>query len=257
MRTLGFIGVGTIASAFIAGLRHTGNTDAILLSPRSDAVSRGLAGRFVDVTRAASNDEVSEASDVVFLAMRPAQVEEALDGVRFRPGQTIASFVTGLSVPDLAAIAPAATVARILPLPMIVRGKGPVICFPPIETLVSLLSGMGDVVVPESEAELRAMGGVSGFMSSFFELEQSLADWLTGQGVPARNANLYVRSMIAGLAETGHGTAFEHLPGLPAEHETKGGLNARTRRYLKESGWFGAPELAFAAIQQIDRRNLK
>lgn len=144
-----------------------------------------------------------------------------------------------------------------LPLPMIVRGKGPVICFPPIETLVSLLSGMGDVVLPESEAELRAMGGVSGFMSSFFELEQSLADGLTGQGVPARNANLYVRSMIAGLAETGNGTAFEDLPGLAAEHETKGGLNERTRRYLKESGWFGAPDLAFAAIREIDRKNLQ
>ncbi len=256
-RRLGFIGVGTIASAFVAGLRHAGATDAIVLSPRSEATSRDLAERFSGVRRAASNAEVADASDIVFLAMRPAQVEEALEGVTFRAGQIVSSFVTGLSVPDLAAIAPLSTVARVLPLPMISKGRGPVICFPAVEALTALLSGMGDILVPQDEAQLRAMGGVSGFMSSFFELQQALADWLVMQGLSGRNANLYVRSMMAGLAETGRGTAFEDLEGLPAEHETKGGLNERVRHHLRERGWFGQPSLAFAGVQGIDRRKLK
>jgi pyrroline-5-carboxylate reductase len=128
--TFGFIGVGTIASAFIAGLRRTGNDSPIVLSPRSEARSVALATNFAKVRRAHSNAEVVADSDIVFLTMRPAQVEDALDGLRFRPDQTVVSFVTGLFLPDLAALAPDSQVARILPLPMIAEGQGPVICFP-------------------------------------------------------------------------------------------------------------------------------
>ncbi|MBN9489769.1 MAG: NAD(P)-binding domain-containing protein [Alphaproteobacteria bacterium] len=257
MLRLGFIGIGTIAEAFISGLRRVGNTNPILLSPRSEQRSRALTERFADLRRAASNADVVAESDIVFLAMRPAQVEEALAGVRFRKDHVVASFVTGLLVPDLAALAPGADVARILPLPMVAKGQGPVICYPSNETLLSLLEGMGDVVVPQREAELLAMGAVSGFMSTFFELEQALADWLVDRGVASSSANLYVRSMLYALAEKGRTTPDGFLGALPGEFETKGGLNERTRATLKASQWFDAPGLAFGEIGRLDRRSLK
>jgi pyrroline-5-carboxylate reductase len=255
--TFGFIGVGTIASAFIAGLRRTGNDSPIVLSPRSEARSVALATNFAKVRRAHSNAEVVADSDIVFLTMRPAQVEDALDGLRFRPDQTVVSFVTGLFLPDLAALAPDSQVARILPLPMIAEGQGPVICFPRNEALLALLQGMGDVVVPTTEAELLALGAASGFMSSFFELEQALAGWLARRGVSVGTADHYVRSMLHGLAVVGRATPQDQLAGLTEEFETKGGLNARTRAKLASMSWFDTPGLAFEEVGRLDRRNLK
>lgn len=256
MLRIGFIGVGTITSAFVAGLRGARNEDEIVLSPRSEANGRQLAERFKGLHRATSNAEVVAAADVVFLGMRPAQVEEALDGLRFREDQVVASFVTGLSVPDLAALAPRSRVARVLPLPMIAEGRGPVICFPHNDVLLALLHGLGDVIVPETEAELRAMGAASGFMSTFFELQSALSGWLEERGVPPPDAHLYVTSMLAGLAEVGRATPFDKRAALLTEFETKGGLNARTRAKLKMLGWFDEPGRAFEDVAQLGRTGL-
>ena len=106
MKTLGFIGTGTITTAFVEGLVASGRRNPILISPRSAQRADALAARFETVSRAASNAEVARDSDIVFLAMRPAQVEEALKGIAFRPGQIVCSFVTGLTVPAIGAYAP-------------------------------------------------------------------------------------------------------------------------------------------------------
>lgn len=256
MKTLGFIGTGTIAAAFIEGLVASGRSNPILVSPRSERHSQELAARFATVTRAASNADVARDSDIVFLAIRPAQVEEALHGIEFRPGQIVCSFVTGLSVPELGAIAPVATVCRVLPLPAIAICKGPVIHYPCVPEIVELIGRLGDVVLPASEAELIAMGGVSGFMSSFLDLQTALAGWLEGRGVAPEAANLYTRSIFSGLSETALRSP-KTLAELAGEHETKGGLNERTRDYLAGRNWFAEPGLALDAVQQLSRTQLK
>lgn len=255
--TLGFIGAGTIAAAFIEGLHRGGKSPDIVVSPRSEATSRMLEETFIHVRRAASNAHVVEASDIVFLAMRPSQVEEALEGVTFRPEQIVVSFVTGLSLHEIARIAPVSKVCRVLPLPAVARRKGPIICHPPLAQILALLDGMGDLVLPESEAELLALGSVSGFMSSYFELQKELADWLSAQGVESARSSLYVRSMLASLGDTALTTPLAKVERLPAEHETKGGLNQRVRDFLGGAGWFRRPADAFEEIRKIGRTGLK
>ncbi len=256
MKTLGFIGTGAIAAAFVEGLVAGGRRNPILVSPRSERLSKALAARFETVRRAISNAEVARDSDIVFLAIRPAQVEEALHGIEFRPGQIVCSFVTGLSVPELEAIAPTATVCRVLPLPAIAMRKGPVIHYPHVPEILDLIDGMGDVVLPASEAELVAMGGVSGFMSSFLDLQAALAGWLEGRGVAPEAANLYTRSIFSGLSETALRSP-KTLAELAGEHETKGGLNERTRNHLAGRNWFAEPGLALDAVQQLSRTQLR
>jgi pyrroline-5-carboxylate reductase len=255
LKTLGFIGTGTIASAFVEGLDASGKRNPIVVSPRSESMSRALAERLANVQRASSNAEVAEASDIVFLAMRPAQVEEALHRIAFRSDQIVCSFVTGLSVREVAAIAPAATVCRVLPLPAIAFGKGPVIHFPRVAGIVDLLEGMGEIVLPAVESELVAMAGVSGFMSTFFQLQATLGDWMIGHGVQPGSADTYARAIFSGLAETALRSP-KQLADLTGEHETRGGLNERTRRALVEDGWFDRATAVIEAVRQIDRRAL-
>ncbi|MBO3759282.1 NAD(P)-binding domain-containing protein [Ciceribacter sp. L1K22] len=256
MRRLGFIGTGAISTYFIEGLLAAGHRNPILVSPRSEDLSLSLADRFETVTRARSNAEVSEESDIVFLGVRPAQVEEALQDVRFRPGQIVCSFITGLRLPELGGIAPSSTVCRVLPLPAIATRKGPVVHFPAVPDIERLIAPLGDVVIPHSEDELVAMGSASGFMSTYFEMQESLVTWLGGKGVSEEAANLYVRSMLSGLAETGL-VSTEPLLGLADEHETKGGLNERTRRHLRENGWFDQIAKALDSVRQFSRSELQ
>ncbi|MCO5159239.1 MAG: NAD(P)-binding domain-containing protein [Aquamicrobium sp.] len=255
MKTLGFIGTGTITGAFIEGLVASGRRNPVLVSPRSAQRAEALAARFETVSRAASNAEVARDSDIVFLAMRPAQVEEALTGIDFRPGQIVCSFVTGLTVPEISAYAPGAVVCRVLPLPAVAMCKGPIIHYPRVDAVADLLHGMGQVIVPQTERELVAMGGVSGFMSTFFALQAGLVTWLEGRGVAGEAAETYVRAIFSGLAETALRSP-EPLPDLVREHETKGGLNERTRKHLVSRGWVEETFAALDSVQQFSRTDL-
>ncbi|MCL6706376.1 NAD(P)-binding domain-containing protein [Pseudomonas sp. R2.Fl] len=256
MKRLGFIGTGAITRFFIEGLIASSRKNPIVVSPRSERTSKELAARFGTVRRASSNAEVAQDSDIVFLAMRPAQVEEALQGVEFLPDQILCSFVTGLFMPDLARIAPTSTVCRVLPLPAVAVRKGPIIHYPPVPEILHLIEGLGDVVLPESETELVALGGVSGFMSTFLELQAVLVDWLKGRGVSEEAAGLYTRSIFSGLSETALRSPAP-LKELADDHETRGGLNERTRKYLLEHGWFDAVADALNSVQQVSRTDLK
>src|SRR3954451_13658991 len=69
---LGFVGVGAIAEALIAGLCAGGEQrGTFLLSPRNAQLSKGLAERFAFVKVAADNQAVVDGSDIVFLAVTP------------------------------------------------------------------------------------------------------------------------------------------------------------------------------------------
>jgi pyrroline-5-carboxylate reductase len=253
---LGFIGVGTIAEAVIGGLQSGGGHE-FFLSPRSEAASRRLAAAHGNIRRAESNAAVVERSDVVFLAVRPDQVDAALDGVRFRPDQIVASLIAATPVAEVAAmVAPATAVCRMVPLPPIEQRQGPLLLYPALEPIVGLFRGLGDLIVARDESELRALACASGFMSSYFQLQNSLAGWLVGREVEPDKASLYIRSMFAALSEVALATPAGETAALPPHHETKGGLNEKVRRRLTQEGWFDQAGEALAALQALGRQDL-
>jgi pyrroline-5-carboxylate reductase len=254
---LGFIGVGTITEAVVGGLQHSGVLHAIHLSPRSDETSRRLAAVHDNIFREESNAAVVDKSDLVVLAMRPDQLDGALPGLRFRPDQIVVSFVAAVSCAEIAAlVAPAKAVCRVTPLPPVERGKGPILIYPAIDAVVGLFKGLGEVIVPADEAEMRALACASGFMSSYFELQNALASWLVGRDVDKDKASRYVRSMLSALSEVALDTPGAGTGGLPLAHETKGGLNERVRRLLTQEGWFADAGTALASLQTLQRNDL-
>jgi len=254
---LGFIGVGTITEAVVIGLQDAKGPAAIHLSPRSEATSRRLASAYPSVFREESNAAVVEKSDMVVLAMRPGQIGEALFGVRFRPSQIVVSFAAAVTCAEVAAVvAPAASVCRMTPLPTVAQARGPILLYPPIGPVVDLFGGLGDLILPSSEAELRDLACASGFMSSFFELQSALAGWLVEHEVDRAKASLYVRSMLAALGDLALDVPAEETDALAPGHETKGGLNERVRRTLTQQGWFAAAGHALASLQTLKGADL-
>ena len=250
MASLGFIGAGTITDAVVQGLHAAGNTKHdIHLSPRSEARSRALAARYERVIREDSNEAVVAKSDIVFLAVRPQQMPE-LTGLRFRAEQTVVSFLAGTPIDQLRPfVAPAARLVRVVPLPCIRLGQGPILMMPSDPTIEALFDKLGDLIVLTDEASFASVFAISGLMSSHFQLQNVALDWLKTQKVPDEQAALYVRSFFAGLGAIGlaAGRAGQSID--VADYETRGGLNETCRIQLSGVGWFGQIDEALRTIQ--------
>jgi pyrroline-5-carboxylate reductase len=251
---IGFIGTGTISAAVVEGLQRLPQVPEIIVSPRSEATSIALAAKFKSVTRAASNAEVAQA-DIVFLGMRPAQLDDAVAGIEFGEGQIIASMVAGFSLADIRARWPKPTVCRFIPLPGIARGIGPMTTYPAVPEVVALLSPLGELFVVRDEASLH-FGGTNAFMSSYYELQRALIAVGTGAGQSESDARRYVVSMLGMLADTAQRTPDALFDSLVHEHQTKGGLNERVRAALLEQGWFDQPRAALNATTTLGRKSL-
>jgi len=249
MASLGFIGAGAITDAVVQGLHAAGNTKHdIHLSPRSEARSRALAARYERVIREDSNEAVVAKSDIVFLAVRPQMPE--LTGLRFRAEQTVVSFLAGTPIDQLRPfVAPAARLVRVVPLPCIRLGQGPILMMPSDPTIEALFDKLGDLIVLTDEASFASVFAISGLMSSHFQLQNVALDWLKTQKVPDEQAALYVRSFFAGLGAIGVAVGRAGQSIDVADYETRGGLNEACRIQLSGAGWFGQVNEALRAIR--------
>lgn len=251
---IGFIGTGTISAAVIEGLQSLPDAPEVIVSPRSETTSLGLAAKFPRVRRAGSNAEVAEA-DIVFLGMRPMHLDEAMAGIDFREGQIVASMVAGFSFADIRARWPKATVCRFIPLPGIARGKGPMATYPAVPEIIQLMSPLGDLFVAPDEARVH-FGGLNAFMSTYYELQRALIAVGTSAGIAESDARGFVVSLLGMLADTAQQTPDAVFGRLVEEHQTKGGLNERVRATLLEQGWFDMPRAALSATTSLSYRKL-
>jgi pyrroline-5-carboxylate reductase len=259
MLRLGFVGTGTIVGAIIDGLQETWGEDCrILVSPRSEEVSRALAERYSNVERAGSNAAVVAGSDVVFLGMRPSQFAEAAKDLPFRADQTVVSLLAGVACAALGeVVAPATRILRCIPLPTIRLRKGPVALYPPDRRIEELFAGLGALIVVDRESDLFAMSTASAMMSSHYETQNTVIGWLLSRGMPDDAAAHYVRSLYSGLAAVGLDAYRRGEAVDPAHHETKGGLNECGRRHLRDAGWFDEIGRALDAIEAHSRELMK
>lgn len=242
MANIGFLGVGTISEAVIRAMcTRPDMTDTLFLSPRSEARSRVLADAFAHCTRLDSNQAVVDASDIVVLAMRPQEFDAAMAELSFRPDQIIASFIAATPPSGIAQhTAPATQVCQLIPLPPIALHRGPLVICPGIPEVVQAFAGLGDVIVLDDESRIRVLSCASAIMSTYFELQNQLIDWIATHGIDEQVASLYIRSELEGLAAVGKVTPDAERGALPGEFQTKGGLNERVRAGLLDAGWFTA-----------------
>jgi len=255
MASIGFLGVGTISDAMVRAMAsRADSTDRLLLSPRSAERSERLAAEFDACERLASNQAVIDASAIVVLGMRPQQVDEALAELRFRDDQVIASLIAGTPPSGIAPlVAPASRVCQLIPLPAIALRRGPLVISPPLPEVVAALAGLGEIVALQDESLIRPLSCASAFMSTYYEMQNALIDWIAAQGIDEHTASRYIRAELDGLAAIGWATPDSERRDLPQEHQTKGGLNERVRARLLEAGWFDELVTTIDAVYQTAR----
>ena len=241
--SVGFIGVGAISAAIVTAIldRPEPTPSEVLLSPRSAARSEALAARFPRARVVADNQAVVDGSDIVMIAVLPSQVAEICAGLEFRPDQIVLGVAAGWPPSQLKPlVAPAETVGQLIPLPMVTLGVGPIVLYPSIPVVETLLTGCGTVVVLEREQQVGVLSAGSSIMSSFFAFQNAAIDWIASHGFDRAQAAGYVTSQLHGLATESIAMDPAELPGAVEEHETPGGLNEQVRIALTDAGMFSA-----------------
>lgn len=258
MATLGFVGTGTLADAVIRGLQKTeAKSHRYLLSPRSESRSRALAAEFANAERAESNEAVVAGSDIVLLGVLPKQIGD-LGALPFRPDQIVVSFLAGVPVEVVRQnIAPATRVVRMIPLPCIEYGKGPILMTPSDPEIETLFGAVGELVIPARESDLDAISMASGLMSAHFQMQNTVIAWLQSREIAPAQASRYVRSLYSGLGELAleMDRKGDSLP--PEEYETRGGLNEFVRAFFNKENWFGDLARALDGVEAHRRTLMK
>lgn len=196
MATIGILGTGHLAEFLIRGA--SGKGFRFLVAPSRRAQS--LAAQ-PEVTLGASNQDVVDGADLVFVCLPAREGVAILKTLRFRAGQSVLSAMAGTRRAALAqAVSPAAAHCSMMPGHANAYGVGPCLLFPDDPAWSRFLQTLGPVHSFADEPAFvtaTAFGGLSG--ASFF-LMQSLIDWFASNGLPEAQARRLIAQTLIGNA---------------------------------------------------------
>lgn len=246
---LGVIGVGSIASAIVAGLCHNGERHDLLLSPRNPKLAASLAAAYPGVRVAGSNEAVARESSIVLLCLRPHDAG-LLRSLSFRADASVISVMAGISLRALAdLLGPVGSIARAIPLPSVAARRGVTPVYPFIEPARSLFAQLGTVVDVADESSFNLFSASSGTIAAHFTWLAHISDWLTAQGIDSLAARQYVAALFGEIAGSLQ-TADPDFLKLAKEHATPGGINEQFTRFMGEQGVWDAVQRALDQIRQ-------
>ena len=247
---LGFIGTGKITSSVVTGIcRSRISFKKIILSPRNRNVAKKLKKKFRKVSIAKNNQEIVNSCNWVFLAVTPTVGQKIIKNLKFKSSQTIVSFISTMTLPQLKkAIKVKATIARAIPLPPISLKKGPVPLFPPNKKIKFFFDKLGTTVEINNEKLSKNFWSTSGMMAPFYELLNTMSNWLVKRGVKRDKAQKYITSLFVALSQDAVVNSNKDLKHLVKESQTPRGLNEQGVKELRKAGFYRATEKTLNSI---------
>ena len=236
--TLGILGIGHLATYTVTGLRRSGDTRRIILSPRGAEQAKLVAKEF-NCEIADNNQSVIDQSDLVLLAVRPFQLNDLLQSLHFPKDKIVISAAAGVSLSQLREKADfPEKLALILPGVAAENSKGFVPIFPEIAEVKTLTDALGKTIVFEQESqfdEAASFACLNGWMYRFFD-EQ--VKWLIDNGMEAENARQIVLNNTLGAAQYALGRPQQSLTELTDEIAKEGTYTKLGIDHLDKSGGF-------------------
>ena len=232
---IGLIGSGNMARALARGWgRPLVCSDPV--AERARALAREVGGEAL-----ASNAEVAQASDLVILCHKPAQLGDVAAEIGAHTG-AVASILAATPLPDLKAAYPGKPVYRFIPsLPVEVR-QGAVVqaAGPPQDPdtdarVADLFAELGTLVTLDDRLVDVAMGLMSCAPAYVALVAEAQIDAGTRRGIPsAQGAELVVQT-LAGTAELLRRRGYDTLA-VRREVASPGGVTARGLDALERGG---------------------
>ena len=247
---LGFIGTGKITSSVVTGIcRSKISFKKIKLSPRNKNVAKKLKRQFRKVSIAKNNQEIINSCNWIFLGVTPTVGQKIIKNLKFKSSQTIVSFISTMTLPQLKKdIKVKATIVRAVPLPPISLRKGPVPLFPPNKKVKKFFDKLGTTVEISNEKLSKNFWSTSGMMAPFYELLNTMSNWLVKHGVKRDKAQKYITSLFVALSEDAVVNSNKDLKYLVKESQTPRGLNEQGVKELRKAGFYRSTEKTLNSI---------
>ena len=238
---LGFIGTGKIASSVITGICNSSiNYKKIIISPRNSKIAKNLKKKYRKVIIAKDNQEIIDNSDWVFLSITPTVGEKIIKDLKFKPKQTIISFISTITLVQLKKMINTKNIdlVRAIPLPPISLKKGPIPICPPNAKVKKFFNNLGTTVEIKNEKLSINFWSTSGMMASYYEILRAMSEWLVKKGVKKLDAQKYITSLFLALSEDAIINSKKDLKFLVKDSQTPKGLNEQGLKELIKLGTY-------------------
>lgn len=256
--TIGLLGTGKIGSAVLTGFCSEGGWQPkrVVVSARTKAKADALVAKFPSrVSIGASNQEIIDQSDVIFIGLLPNVAKEELPRLHFAPTKKVVSMMATIPYDELLELVklPRENVVRTVPLTSSSKRSGPILAFPVNEFVRDLLSQIGTPVMVATEAEITTLTGMTALITYFYATCASTQKWCVNNGVDDQSSRSFVAAFFKSLAEAG-AESTESFDEMADEGATPGGLNEQVHRGLLASGGY---ELVLDQVDEIYKRLTK
>ena len=249
---LGFIGTGNIVSDVVAGISKSKiSYKQILVSPRNKNKAKNLKRKYKRIAIAKDNQAVIDNSNWVFLGTLPSVGKKILPNLKFKKNQTVISFMSTIDYSELKRLVKLKIdIVKVIPMPPIRLGKGPVAIFPKNRKVKNFFNKIGTTIEIKDEKSSKNFWTISGTMASFYELLNVLTNWLIKKKINKQDAQKYVTHLYSALAQLAARNTSKSLKYL-VEEQTPGGLNWQGVNELRKSGYY---KLLEKSLKNIHKR---
>ena len=236
---IGIIGTGIIASAIVTGFCAKKTGHKFFLSPRNAEKAAALASEFSEVTVCASNQEVIDKAEWVFICLLKKDFG-ALALLKFRKEQKVVNISAEMKLPDLKnTIGETEILAHVIPLPFIRAAFGPLLVFPETAEVGELFAPVSDVYFAHKQADVQTLQIVTGLMSPYNMLLNEIVKFSDEQGIAHDVSTAFLCSLFSSLCKRAASIPNCDLAEL-AHEMTPGGYNEQAMNELLENGAIGA-----------------
>jgi len=235
---LGFIGTGKISSSVITGICGSSiKYSKIYISSRNSKIAKLLKKKFKRISIEKDNQKIVDNCNWVFLAVTPIVGERIIKNLKFRSSQTIVSFISTITIPELKKmIKVKANIVRAIPLPPISLKKGPVPICPPNKKVKNFFNKIGSTVEIKNEKLSINFWSTSGMMASYYEILKIMSGWLVNKGIKRLDAQKYITTLFLALSEDAVVNSKKELKYLVKESQTPKGLNEQGLKEMNKRG---------------------
>jgi pyrroline-5-carboxylate reductase len=263
-KKIGIIGAGNMGQAIIKGL-----LEAKLFTPEHIFVSNRSAGKLEKVKKLYgvntlfANDELIEKTDIVIVAVKPQDLEEALLSGRttFSNQHMVASLAAGVDFKSLRKHVPEGNLVRVMMnTPVFIRkGVIGICCQNSIyeQTMRELFAPLGLVVKLEEGDQFEAFTVASSSGTGFiFELMTYWQEWIEEHGIDAEDARDIVVQTFLGTALMAENST-ENLEEMQSRVVSKKGMTAAGLESMRSMEVEGLMRMSFnkAAIRYRELGN--